>query len=265
MLWRTAVFIAAALLVVPGVLVRADGPPAGPAAALAALKEEHRKADEESTRAYDAAKTEAERKEVFEKDRKRRAAVVARAVELARKDPKDPAALEALTWVTTGGLGYFPETDAAFDLLARDHLASDKLDMVCAYAGLYSHADAPGAFLRAVLEKSPHRTMQGIACLSLARYTKYRAGQARYEKRPEADRLEKEAEGLYEKAVARYADVPFRERTVGDRAGGALFEMRNLVVGKVAPDVEGEDVEGKKFRLSDYRGKVVVLDFWGHW
>jgi peroxiredoxin len=41
--------------------------------------------------------------------------------------------------------------------------------------------------------------------------------------------------------------------------------MRNLVIGKPAPEIAGEDVEGKKFKLSDYRGKVVVLDFWGHW
>ena len=39
----------------------------------------------------------------------------------------------------------------------------------------------------------------------------------------------------------------------------------NLAIGKVAPDIVGEDIDGKKFKLSDYRGKVVVLDFWGHW
>lgn len=32
-----------------------------------------------------------------------------------------------------------------------------------------------------------------------------------------------------------------------------------------APDIIGEDVDGKEFKLSDYRGKVVVLDFWGFW
>ncbi|MCR9245427.1 MAG: redoxin domain-containing protein [bacterium] len=34
---------------------------------------------------------------------------------------------------------------------------------------------------------------------------------------------------------------------------------------KMAPEIEGVDFDGTRFRLSDYRGKVVMLDFWGHW
>ncbi|MDZ4774014.1 MAG: hypothetical protein SGI72_12865 [Planctomycetota bacterium] len=33
----------------------------------------------------------------------------------------------------------------------------------------------------------------------------------------------------------------------------------------LAPDIVGEDIDGQPIRLSDYRGKVVMLDFWGHW
>jgi hypothetical protein len=36
-------------------------------------------------------------------------------------------------------------------------------------------------------------------------------------------------------------------------------------VGETAPEIKGEDIDGIRFNLSDYRGKVVVLDFWGHW
>jgi peroxiredoxin len=36
-------------------------------------------------------------------------------------------------------------------------------------------------------------------------------------------------------------------------------------LGKKAPEIAGEDIDGKKFKLSDYRGKVVLLDFWGNW
>lgn len=36
-------------------------------------------------------------------------------------------------------------------------------------------------------------------------------------------------------------------------------------IGKAAPEIDGEDIDGQRFKLSDYRGKVVLLDFWGHW
>jgi hypothetical protein len=40
---------------------------------------------------------------------------------------------------------------------------------------------------------------------------------------------------------------------------------QRLQVGAVAPDIAGNDTDGTPFELSDYRGKVVVLDFWGDW
>lgn len=42
-------------------------------------------------------------------------------------------------------------------------------------------------------------------------------------------------------------------------------DMPQLAVGMIAPEIEGEDLDGKPFKLSDYRGKVVLLDFWGNW
>jgi cytochrome oxidase Cu insertion factor (SCO1/SenC/PrrC family) len=40
---------------------------------------------------------------------------------------------------------------------------------------------------------------------------------------------------------------------------------RPNLVGQLAQEIEGTDLDGIKFKLSDYRGKVVVLDFWGNW
>ena len=71
--------------------------------------------------------------------------------------------------------------------------------------------------------------------------------------------------------IALQALVTFHDRqrfsgddTVAERAKAELFEIRNLSVGKKAPDIEGEDQDGRRFKLSDYRGKVVLLDFWSY-
>ena len=38
-----------------------------------------------------------------------------------------------------------------------------------------------------------------------------------------------------------------------------------LSEGDIIPEIEGEDTEGVSFKLSDYKGKVIMLDFWGDW
>jgi peroxiredoxin len=38
-----------------------------------------------------------------------------------------------------------------------------------------------------------------------------------------------------------------------------------LQVGQAAPEIDGKDLDGKPMKLSAFRGKVVVLDFWGDW
>jgi hypothetical protein len=56
-----------------------------------------------------------------------------------------------------------------------------------------------------------------------------------------------------------------QDAKVAARARGVLTEMDKLGIGMVAPEIEGQDLDGVAFKLSDYRGKVVLLDFWGDW
>ncbi len=45
----------------------------------------------------------------------------------------------------------------------------------------------------------------------------------------------------------------------------AILAKKNSRVGVIAPDFTGMTPDGKTIKLSDYRGKYVLLDFWGSW
>jgi hypothetical protein len=49
------------------------------------------------------------------------------------------------------------------------------------------------------------------------------------------------------------------------RTQAQVFELQHLSPGKMAPEIIGTDVSGKQMKLSDYRGKIVMLDFFGNW
>src|SRR5262249_34564006 len=55
------------------------------------------------------------------------------------------------------------------------------------------------------------------------------------------------------------------QTTIGEAARAELFEMRCLALGQPFPEIAGEDLDGMKLKLSDHRGKVVLLAFWAHW
>ena len=142
--------------------------------------------------------------------------------------------------------------------------------------------------LRSIMKNSPHREARGAAAHHLVSYfDRYGSLSDRVDdlaKNPRAAKHfgeeglkylrnmkvdDADIEALYETIVKDYSDVVIsqfgRETIIGEAAENALFEIRHLSMGCVAPDIEGRDLDGKEFALSEYRGKVVMLDFWGDW
>ncbi|HXX94627.1 MAG TPA: TlpA disulfide reductase family protein, partial [Planctomycetota bacterium] len=79
------------------------------------------------------------------------------------------------------------------------------------------------------------------------------------DQKPAAGELS-EAKKLF--GEVRDSHVSTRVRDYSAWASGSLFELDHLQVGMTAPDFEATGVDGKKFKLSDFRGKMVVIDFW---
>ncbi len=212
-------------------------------------------------------------------------------LDLALAHPKDPIAVDALTqaiWMVnnnsfpTGGKDC--PGGKAMALLLRDHLQSDKIGPICLRIATGFRKEYE-PFLRTILQKNPHKKVQALACLALAQFLNnrlQRLDQIREqpELAPEYERLfgkdyleqlrrqdrvqvTREIEALFERAGKDFADekIPY-SGTVGAKAKAELFEFRHLLVGKEAPDIVGADQHGQRFKLSDYRGKVVLIDFW---
>jgi cytochrome oxidase Cu insertion factor (SCO1/SenC/PrrC family) len=49
------------------------------------------------------------------------------------------------------------------------------------------------------------------------------------------------------------------------QSGNSAWADKYLRIGKPVPQMTGKDQSGHPFKLSSYRGKVVVLDFFGFW
>jgi hypothetical protein len=259
-----------------------------------ALVAEYQAALKESEDALRRAKTQEERDTILREPKPNN--IVPRFIELAKNNPKDPAAVDALIWVfnhtspfDTAKNGLRART---MDTLLREYLDSQKLPD--SFRQMTNAIDkATEAFLRTSLEKSPHREVQGQACLALVRYLRGRASSMKramnnpellrsYETmlgkeyveevlRRDPKTTDQAIEQLFDRIVEKYADIkeaperPQEITTLGDIARRELFSIRDLAVGKPVPNIEGEDLDGKKFKLSDYSGKVMLLDFWGYW
>jgi hypothetical protein len=223
---------------------------------------------------------------------KLRDSLAAEFVELAEKYPKDPIAVDALLqaiWQVNGTpwpvelVGKDVAWLRAFTLLQRDHVRSDKLGPACQrLAGGYRKEYE--AFLRTVLDKNPHKDVQAQACLALAHFLNSRRQRLDLiqeqpslakefadlfgkeyldELRKDRGKATQEEETLLERALEKYGDVKLPEGgTVSEKARAELFEIRHLQVGKEAPNIEGRDQDGNPLNLRDFRGKVVLLDFW---
>ncbi len=224
-----------------------------PAEALKALNEKYDTAMSEFRKAYEAA-SEAERQQIVADQYPKPDQYADQFMKLAEENPDHPAAVESLLWVAARARGV--KADEAMDILFEKHTDSPEMSQLC-FSLMYGPAGGKSQQrLEKLMNDSPHHDVQGLATFCLATFL-----QRNDKEGNNAD----EYVAFFKKVIDDYGDVKIRDRNIAKMASGAIFEIENLAVGKVAPDIEAEDLDGVSFKLSDYRGKVVMLDFWGDW
>jgi len=216
-------------------------------AALDKLQQEFRQAE-----------TKDQRQEIEDKYQELQRAKVAESLELAVANRQTELAEQTFSWVFRT-MVLDKARQIAKDQWLEEHVNDACLAPTLAIMGMADEQD----FLRDVIKRASNKTVLGAACFNLAMSLR----------RSEALTKKDEAEviSLLERIENEFANIMF-ELTggqpggrLGDLAAPPLREFKCFSVGKVAPEIAGEDIDGVQFGLSEYRGKVVLLSFWGDW
>jgi hypothetical protein len=184
-------------------------------------------------------------------------------IEVVAKEAKGTETA-AQAWAKYAGvanrLGNVKQVATAVDTLVNEHITSPLLEIVPDMLGnpRVMKADKAEELLRRMMDKSPEKGVKAASMLTLG--TKLMN-----EKKAKPER-KAEGRALLEKVQKDYAGVKStRGQEYAAIACGQIFELDNLQIGQTPADFEVTDENGVKFKLTDYRGKVVVLDFWGIW
>lgn len=157
------------------------------------------------------------------------------------------------------------------DRLMRDYIESPEIEN-CLTSLIYSQK-SPREAAEKIIAVHPLASVQGKALVELAKMylqeyeISTRHGiQARWRKGLTDDQIEARAHEIFTRMKNDYADIPYwHHKTLGQFATRQLFELDHLGVGDQVIDIVGKDIDGNAMKLSDFRGKIVVLDFWGSW
>lgn len=219
-------------------------------------------AEASERRAIEAAGTDAERLRLLRDQEARRQRDAERLLEFADRTAPDPVTVDALVWVLERSPAAALRAEAARRLI-RDHRTSERMAGVPQRL-LESGQDEAVEVLEALAREHPRPDVRGHAKYAIAAVLKDRAGRT-WDDPSSARVLVDQSEELLEEVVADYGDLRIGPGVLADRARADLKELRTLRPGSVAPEIEGRDLQGRPLRLSDYRGRVVVLSFWGFW
>jgi hypothetical protein len=175
----------------------------------------------------------------------------------ADKDAKEASAADLIAWAATRA-SYLPAGQKAAQTLIEKYPDHSAIPQVL---NALSRSNSPDAekTLRKLSESSTNQNIKAAATLALAKVLANRVDSLG-DNPAEGDKVTAEAEKYFKAAIELYKDNAAQKKAA--ESGLKALAIRP---GKEAPEIKGPDLDGKDFKLSDYKGKVVLLDFWGNW
>ncbi|MEM1449090.1 MAG: hypothetical protein AAGI22_08245 [Planctomycetota bacterium] len=167
-----------------------------------------------------------------------------------------PEAFDYLRWILSSGWRVDQDAAlAALDDLLDDHLRDPRISRVAFVLAL-----------RTTRHGFPReRALEAIGAIDGAAATDEDRAEARYWRAYLLSKTDEDGTDL-DRVLADLAFAAERGTPeTREEAFGLRTRLTQLQLGQPAPEIEGVDLDGASFKLSDYRGKVVLLDFWGDW
>jgi thiol-disulfide isomerase/thioredoxin len=152
----------------------------------------------------------------------------------------------------------------AAQLLRQDHFLKADINGVFVRFARSRVPEVEG-LLKEASEQHPNRDVRGLAGLTIATNLARAGNEARSSDPTRADEMMRQAEKALDRLCEEYGSVQVGRSSLKEIARHQLDEVRYLSEGSMARDIAGDDLHGRQFKLSDYRNKVVVLDFWADW
>ncbi len=186
---------------------------------------------------------------------------------LIKRHPDDPGALDGIL-LLTGDMRW--TLDDELLALALKHKDDPRMGQLC--FNLMDRGMEPWALsiVEAVAESNPSREVraQAVFCRGRQHYeSAFPYGETLSEE-VRAPRVTKARKYFTEAAQFEEVKTPDGKSTIGLKARhelNRLDNLPNLKVGGTAPEIDAATLDGTRIRLSDHRGKVVLVVFWGSW
>ena len=148
----------------------------------------------------------------------------------------------------------------ALVLLAENHADHPAVEGAVQGLARTGSAKAVGP-LKTIVEKTTNPRVKALATLALGQSLAAKVDTLG-DNISEANKAAEDAERYLTKFVNDYGSDFAAYKSAAE---GQIKTLHFNRVGLTTPEITAEDLDAKQFKLSDYRGKVVLLDFWGNW